>query len=821
MNRFLSLLFILSYSLISAQAPFPHITSSTFNAERVASFGVLDVSTDFLEITNSSQFDGSFIPSIWAHQQSDNRFVLRHFATTNTTQDFGTIPLMIFRTEIRNNLNMIAPSGGSFPWGTTASNVATRPLFAWENGNVQLMRILANGFVGIGTTTPTALLHTFGTVRLQNLADSTNPFKLLGTDTNGNVFEFNPAAIGGGTTNDFDWLKTDGGFPGSIDDNIYTNGNVGINVVNPTANLNTNGTLKFENLADSTNPFKILGTDTTGNVFEFNPTELASGGTSDFDWLKTDGGFPGSIDDNIYTNGNVGINVVNPTANLNTNGSLKFENLADSTNPFKILGTDTTGNVFEFNPTELASVGISDFDWLKTDGGFPDSIDDNIYTNGNVGINVVNPTANLNTNGTLKFENLADSTNPFKILGTDTTGNVFEFNPTELASVGISDFDWLKTDGGFPDSIDDNIYTNGNVGINVVNPTANLNTNGTLKFENLADSTNPFKILGTDTTGNVFEFNPTELASVGISDFDWLKTDGGFPDSIDDNIYTNGNVGINVVNPTANLNTNGTLKFENLADSTNPFKILGTDTTGNVFEFNPTELASVGISDFDWLKTDGGFPDSIDDNIYTNGNVGINVVNPTANLNTNGTLKFENLADSTNPFKILGTDTTGNVFEFNPTELASGGTSDFDWLKTDGTSATSINDAIYTNGKVGINTNVFPSEVGDVDVRSYSLYAKGGILTEEVRVALSSEWADFVFDKEYQLDPLEKVEQFIIENKHLKDIPSAEEVKKNGVELGEMNKLLLLKIEELTLYVIEMNKKIELQDKEILKLKAK
>ena len=584
MTRYFYLILFFSCSIIYAQVPFPHISQSTFNAERVASFGVLDVDSDFLEITNSSQFDGSFIPSIWAHQQSDNRFVLRHFATTNTIQDNGTIPMMIFRTEIRNNLNTVAPVGGSFPWGLTASNVANRPVFGWENGNTQLMRILANGFVGIGTTTPTALLNTTGTLRFQNLVDATNPFKILGTDNNGNVFEYNPAQIGSGGTSDYDWLKTDGSFPTSINDNIYTNGNVGINVLNPTANLNTNGTLKFENLADSTNPFKILGTDNIGNVFEFNPAEFSTGTTGDFDWLKTDGSFPTSINDNIYTNGNVGINVLNPTANLNTNGTLKFENLADSTNPFKILGTDNIGNVFEFNPAEFS-----------------------------------------------------------------------------------------------------------------------------------------------------------------------------------------------------------------------------TGTTG----------------DFDWLKTDGSFPTSINDNIYTNGNVGINVLNPTANLNTNGTLKFENLADSTNPFKILGTDNTGNVFEFNPAELVAGATGDFDWLKTDGSFPTSINDNIYTFGKVGINTKTFPVEVGDVDVSSYSLYAKGGILTEEVRVALSSNWADFVFNKEYALEPLENVEKFILKNKHLKDVPNAAEVKKNGIELGEMNKILLQKIEELTLYLIDLNKKIEVQNEEIIKLKTK
>src|SRR5690554_2405797 len=300
--------FCLVNLVIYSQVPYTHISSSTFNAERVASFGVVDVSTDFLEITNSTQFDNSFIPSIWAHQETDTRFVLRHFATTTSSQDDGDIPIMIFRTEIRNNLNYIAPIGGSFPWGTTASNILYRPLFAWENGNTQLMRILANGNVGINTTTPTALLHTVGSLRFQNLIDASSPFRLLGVDSNGNVYRYSPSDFGGGSVSDFDWLKPDGTTPSSINDNIYTNGFVGINVSNPVANLHTNGTLRFENIAENTNPFRVLGTDSLGNVFKYNPSEFSGNSTSDFDWLKPDGTIPTSINDNIYTNGKVAIN---------------------------------------------------------------------------------------------------------------------------------------------------------------------------------------------------------------------------------------------------------------------------------------------------------------------------------------------------------------------------------------------------------------------------------------------------------------------------------------------------------------------------------
>ena len=73
----------------------------------------------------------------------------------------------------------------------------------------------------------------------------------------------------------------------------------------------------------------------------------------------------------------------------------------------------------------------------------------------------------------------------------------------------------------------------------------------------------------------------------------------------------------------------------------------------------------------------------------------------------------------------------------------------------------------------------------------------------------TANWSDFVLDRDYDLMTLKEVESYIKENGHLPDVPSAEEVKANGIEVGEMNAILLQKIEELTLYIIELEKKIE------------
>lgn len=100
-------------------------------------------------------------------------------------------------------------------------------------------------------------------------------------------------------------------------------------------------------------------------------------------------------------------------------------------------------------------------------------------------------------------------------------------------------------------------------------------------------------------------------------------------------------------------------------------------------------------------------------------------------------------------------------------------------------------DQLKFNGKVGIGYGFgnFPTTAGSVNVSNYNLFVKGGILTEEVRVNLQSAWADYVFDKNYNLKSLEEVETFINQNKHLPNMPSAKQVKEEGIELGEMIKM--------------------------------
>lgn len=104
---------------------------------------------------------------------------------------------------------------------------------------------------------------------------------------------------------------------------------------------------------------------------------------------------------------------------------------------------------------------------------------------------------------------------------------------------------------------------------------------------------------------------------------------------------------------------------------------------------------------------------------------------------------------------------------------------------------------LYAMGNLG---------VGTVDTKGYKLAVAGNMIAESIKVQLAGNWPDYVFAKSYQLPTLNEEEKHIKEKGHLKGIPSAEEVKANGIDVGEMNAKLLQKIEELTLHLIDQNK---------------
>ena len=124
-------------------------------------------------------------------------------------------------------------------------------------------------------------------------------------------------------------------------------------------------------------------------------------------------------------------------------------------------------------------------------------------------------------------------------------------------------------------------------------------------------------------------------------------------------------------------------------------------------------------------------------------------------------------------------------------------------LDVNGTTITK--DLLVTSGNVGIGT----------DNPQNKLDVNGTIRAKEILV--ESNWADFVFKQNYKLPTLREVEEYIKEKGTLPNVPSEEEVKANGISVGENNALLLQKIEELTLYVIQQQKEIEELKQQIMK----
>lgn len=133
------------------------------------------------------------------------------------------------------------------------------------------------------------------------------------------------------------------------------------------------------------------------------------------------------------------------------------------------------------------------------------------------------------------------------------------------------------------------------------------------------------------------------------------------------------------------------------------------------------------------------------------------------------------------------------------------------WVNTPGTHMLSIGGLgtvppatgalnILSNGNVGIGTSQPQAK----------LAVKGVIFAQKVKVTVNAaDWPDYVFREDYRLFSLTETANYIEENKHLPGIPSAKEIEKDGLDLGEMNKKLLQKIEELTLHVIQQQKEIE------------
>jgi len=328
----------------------------------------------------------------------------------------------------------------------------------------------------------------------------------------------------------------------------------------------------------------------------------------------------------------------------------------------------------------------------------------------------------------------------------------------------------------------------GNVGIGTITPTAmlelgnsSLNNNAIIRI----NSSNPtyneaaIQFYGSSTSGD----RNWELISNryvrGDFAFQQSNATGGDPDAVGTSrfyINNGGNVGIGTTSPVSKLEIPGC-------------------TTNSSAKFGTFEIQSYAVNNA-WLS----------DNIFYNGGF-------TYRSNGKGSMQyFENggFEIRTTPSGTAGSGATITQRFI----VQQDGTIGLGGSQTNST-ITGANVVILSGGNVGIGTTVFSK--GSTS-NFYQLAVKGNIHAKEVDIDLLN-WSDFVFDKNYKLNSLTEVEKFINEHKHLPDVPSASEVKENGISVGNIDAKLLQKVEELTLYIIEQNKQIQNLQKEVEGLK--
>ena len=237
-------------------------------------------------------------------------------------------------------------------------------------------------------------------------------------------------------------------------------------------------------------------------------------------------------------------------------------------------------------------------------------------------------------------------------------------------------------------------------------------------------------------------------------------------------IKGNGNVGIGVTNPGSKLEIVQ-------ASSSNAVSVNQTGSGFSVLAQNNNTTATV------FALNAGTGP-----SLITLGKVGINNTDPAFNLDIEGRMRLRNeSATVTAGFWLDGTTdaTRSFVGTFNNNTMGLyGAGSGWSFLMD-------IND-----GAIMIGTTQ--------KATGYKVNVGGKIIAEELRVSLRSNWPDYVFEKNYNLPSFETLEKYIKTNKHLPNMPPAAEVEKNGIAVGEMQTKLMEKVEELTLYMLQLKK---------------
>ena len=255
-------------------------------------------------------------------------------------------------------------------------------------------------------------------------------------------------------------------------------------------------------------------------------------------------------------------------------------------------------------------------------------------------------------------------------------------------------------------------------------------------------------------------------------------------------IKDNGNVGIGTSSPSSNLHVDGNdtrIKVTH-QDNAAGLSIGQWDYINNRIESWGRELLITNYYGNTYFGSSGNKQLTL----TQSGNIGIGTTNPLTKLTING-------ADSQSwgsGIGLLRSGVDGRILVDTDGMKFRNMNSGKNFIFRNSSNQTTV--FIKDNGNIGIGTT---------NPNSWKLAVNGNIRAKEIKVETG--WSDFVFENNYKLPTLKEVENHIKEKGHLKNIPSAKEVEKNGIFLGEMNSKLLQKIEELTLYTIQQEKRLD------------